>query len=114
MQAAAKAAKKKQGLVLGLGVTGLRDHILSLTNGDISSATLVSATVSLINEWFSVLVFNLLVWGSMQSKVVDPYSGACLGEFAVALYEKLGSGGQKRKPKIAKVREDCGKTKVVV
>lgn len=35
---------------------------------------------------------------------MDPYSSWAMGEFMLALYERLGSGGQKRKPKIAKVR----------
>lgn len=43
-QAAAKAAKKKRGLVVGLGVTELRDKVVAITGGDLRTNAVVRTT----------------------------------------------------------------------
>jgi len=88
-----------------MGVTGLREKILELTGGDISTIVVVSLCGgSSIIKRCAVIEVSVGLICAPQVKAVDPYLGAKLAESVVDLYEKLGSGGQKRKPKIAKVR----------
>mmetsp|Transcript_22170 Transcript_22170/g.27835 ORF Transcript_22170/g.27835 Transcript_22170/m.27835 type:complete len:948 (-) Transcript_22170:148-2991(-) len=88
-KAAAKAAKKAAkkgteggGLAVGVGSAALKTQLLVLCGGNASQTALTAA--------------------------LDPYAvgDASFGRFSTTLIEKLGSGGVRRKPKIAKGTRD--------
>ena len=131
-KAAAKKGKKNQGIILGIGSSKIRDELLRLpqnmaVNSKISSTSFTRASTSLsiddsgmhshlahlpsITEGESSTNINNTIMPKIEEieTFLYPYElqeGASFNIFIKELIAKLASGGQRRKPKIAKGARD--------